>query len=58
MMALHPGLVDLSQLPAAREEWPEGVHGEDPRDSSSAHGEECITESLAALETTLRRLGY
>jgi creatinine amidohydrolase len=58
MMALHPGLVDLSQLPAARDEWPEGVHGEDPRDSSPAHGEECIAESLAALETTLRRLGY
>jgi creatinine amidohydrolase len=58
MMALHGGLVELSRLPATPVPLPKGISGEDPRDASVDHGERCIAESLAALETTLRRLGY
>jgi creatinine amidohydrolase len=58
MMALHGGLVDLGRLSAAPAPLPRGISGEDPRDASVDHGEWCIAESLAALETTLRSLGY
>lgn len=57
MMALRPELVDLSQLSGARNVWPQGVGGEDPRDSTSEHGEECLAASLAALRERLDQIG-
>jgi creatinine amidohydrolase len=58
LLALHARLVDLRRLPEAPAPLPRGVSGEDPRASSIDHGEWCIAQSLAALETTLRGLGY
>ena len=57
MMAHHPHLVDLSQLPANRDTWPQGVAGENPRDATAAHGEECIAASLALIGDALERSG-
>jgi creatinine amidohydrolase len=56
MLALHPDLVDLTQLSADRSIWPQGVGGDDPRDSSAAHGEECLEASLALLIERLQAL--
>lgn len=56
MLALRPDLVDLTQLPADRGVWPQGVGGDDPRDSSAAHGEECLAGALALLAGRLREL--
>lgn len=53
MLALRPALVDLTQLPADRSVWPQGVSGQDPRDSTAAHGEECLAACLAALGQAL-----
>ena len=57
MMALAPELVDLTRLPANRDEWPQGVNGEDPRDASSAHGEELIQAALALIGGKLKEYG-
>ena len=57
MMALHPDLVDLSQIEDDRSVWPQGVGGEDPRDSTAAHGEECLSVSLKALADHLESIG-
>lgn len=57
MMALHPDLVDLSQLDQDRAVWPQGVGGEDPRDSSVDHGEACLKASLEALRVHLEHIG-
>jgi creatinine amidohydrolase len=57
MMALHPHLVDLGQLPEDRAIYPQGVGGEDPRDASATYGEECIAASLALLQAHLEQLG-
>lgn len=57
MMALHPDLVDLSQLDQDRNVWPQGVGGEDPRDSSADHGEACLNASLDALKAHLEKNG-
>jgi creatinine amidohydrolase len=57
MLALRPELVDLARLPTDRAIWPQGVGGEDPRDATAAHGEECIAASLALLGDRLRALG-
>jgi creatinine amidohydrolase len=46
MMHLRPNLVDLSQLPASRATWPQGVAGADPRDASAAYGKECLEKSV------------
>jgi creatinine amidohydrolase len=56
MLTLRPELVDLTRLGADRAVWPQGVGGEDPRDSTVAHGIECIEASLALLEAHLRAL--
>ena len=56
VMALRPDLVDLTRLAADRAVWPQGVGGEDPRDSTAAHGEECLEASLAALGDLLDRV--
>jgi creatinine amidohydrolase len=58
MVAHHPHLVDLTQLPADRAVWPLGVGGEDPRDATAAHGEACVAASLALLADALRRSGF
>ncbi|MBT5875709.1 MAG: creatininase family protein [Candidatus Latescibacteria bacterium] len=57
MMALHPDLVDLEQLEADRNVWPQGVGGEDPRDSTVEHGGSCLDVSLKALSEHLAALG-
>lgn len=49
MMHYRPDLVDLSHLPQSREERPLGVAGEDPRDATAAHGEECMNASIEAM---------
>ncbi|MBI5724499.1 MAG: creatininase family protein [Planctomycetes bacterium] len=56
MMAVAPRLVDLSQLPADRSQKPQGVGGEDPRDSSAAFGEELIEATLALIGGKLDEL--
>jgi len=57
MMAVKPELVNLLQLPTDREKWPLGVHGEDPRDSTSEFGEELIEATLTLIEARLNELG-
>ncbi len=49
MLALHPDLVDMAQLPADRSIAPQGVAGDDPRDSSAEYGEQCIAACLDVL---------
>lgn len=56
MLALRPELVELERLAEDRRSWPVGVGGQDPRDATSAHGEECLAASLAALGELLTRL--
>lgn len=58
MMAHYPDLVDLGQLSPDRSVWPQGVGGEDPRDATAAHGEECIEASLALLAEALVESGW
>jgi creatinine amidohydrolase len=57
MMAVAPELVDLSQLPQDRDQWPQGVAGEDPRDATAAHGDESIEDTLALIGARLDELG-
>jgi len=52
-MAHYPRLVDLSQLAVDRSIWPQGVAGEDPRDATAEHGEECIEASLTLIGAAL-----
>ncbi len=56
MITLHPDLVDLSQLSVDRSVWPQGISGEDPRDSTSAYGEECLAKCISLLDTKLKSL--
>jgi len=57
LLALAPSLVDLSRLPPDRNQWPQGVAGEDPRDASAAYGEALIAESLDCLGKYLHCIG-
>ena len=57
MMAVRPDLVDLAQLPEDRETWPQGVGGEDPRDSTSEFGVELIEVTVALIGQKLTELG-
>jgi creatinine amidohydrolase len=57
LMAVEPDRVDLSRLPADRGEWPLGVHGEDPRDSTAAYGNELLEATLALIGARLDALG-
>jgi creatinine amidohydrolase len=57
VMALRPDLADLAQLDADRSIWPQGVGGQDPRDATPAHGEECLTKSLAVVRRLLEEAG-
>ena len=58
VMALRPDLVDLSRLAADRSVWPQGVGGEDPRDSTVEYGEACIEACLDLLGAKLADLGF
>ena len=58
MLAHYPALVDLGQLPPDRSVWPQGVAGDDPRDATAQHGEECIAASLALIAAALGESGY
>jgi len=57
VMAFRPDLADLSQLEADRSVWPQGVGGEDPRDATADHGQECLRESIDALKKVLEEAG-
>lgn len=57
VMALRPSLVDLSKLSQDRTVWPQGVGGEDPRDSTAKHGEDCLSVCMSLLQTRLKELG-
>ncbi len=57
LMAVAPHLVDLSQLPEDRKQWPQGVDGEDPRDATSLYGEELIESALTLIGNKLDELG-
>ena len=46
VMALRPELVDLDCLDSDRGIWPQGVAGEDPRDSTVDYGQDCINGSV------------
>ncbi|HMP40966.1 MAG TPA: hypothetical protein PKA05_11340, partial [Roseiflexaceae bacterium] len=49
-------VVELAQLDTDRSVWPQGVGGEDPRDATAAHGEQCIAACLELLGARLREL--
>ena len=53
----HAGRNETSILMAARDQWPQGVSGEDPRDASAAFGEELIEATLALIGNKLDDLG-
>ena len=57
LMAVAPELVDLSLLPEDRGQWPQGVLGEDPRDATSAFGEELMEATLALIGAKLDEFG-
>ncbi|MBN1674054.1 MAG: creatininase family protein [Kiritimatiellae bacterium] len=57
MLAVAPELVDLSQLPADRGTWPQGVAGEDPRDATAEFGEALIEATLKLIGAKLDELG-
>lgn len=57
MLHYRPDLVDLSQLPADRAVWPQGVGGKDPRDATAAFGRECIAASIEIVRRELEAAG-
>jgi creatinine amidohydrolase len=57
VMALRGDLADLSRLDDDRSVWPQGVGGQDPRDATSAYGEECLTKSVAVVGRLLQQAG-
>lgn len=57
VMAVRPDLPDLAQLDSDRAVWPQGVGGEDPRDSTAAYGEECLAKSMELVQQMLERAG-
>jgi creatinine amidohydrolase len=55
MLALHPGLVHMENLPKDAKEWPMGIIGKDPRRyASAAHGQRIIDIHLDRMESMLR----
>ena len=56
LAAIAPELVDLSRLSADRDQWPQGVAGEDPRDASAGFGEELIEATVALIGNRLDEL--
>lgn len=57
MLHYRPGLVDLSRLPQSKDEKPQGVGGEDPREATPAHGEECMQASVKLVEAIFVKAG-
>lgn len=57
VMALLPDLPDLAQLAADRDVWPQGVGGEDPRDATAAHGEQCLEATIEIVRRKLEEAG-
>lgn len=57
MLHYRPDLVDLSRLPESKEDTLQGVGGEDPRDATPAHGEECAEASVALVGELLAKAG-
>jgi creatinine amidohydrolase len=57
MMHFRPDSVDLTQLPAARDVWPQGVGGEDPRDATREHGIECLKTSVGLVRKLFTEAG-
>lgn len=57
MMYYRPDLVDLTQLPKSRTEWPLGVWGEDPRDATPENGKECMEKSIELMIKTFKEAG-
>ncbi len=56
-MHLRPELVDLSQLPESRSEWPQGVAGDDPRDATAEFGAACIDTTVEIIGEKLAAAG-
>ncbi len=55
MMALHPGLVKMENLPSDLEEWPLAIGGKDPRLHASPEvGREIIQANIRLMERLLR----
>ena len=55
MMALHPSLVKMQELPESLEEEPLGLLGKDPRvHASDEHGQKIISLHLDRMEALLR----
>jgi len=57
LMAVAPHLVDLSRLSPDRDQWPQGVAGEDPRDATPEYGEELIEATVALIGDRLQEIG-
>ena len=57
MMRVAPNLVDMGRLPTDRRQWPLGVAGEDPRDSTPEFGEQLIEDTLKLIGNKLDELG-
>ncbi|MFC1541032.1 creatininase family protein [Candidatus Latescibacterota bacterium] len=57
MMHYRPDLVDISQLSSSRSDWPLGVSGEDPRDATAAHGEQCMNASIELMINKFKEAG-
>ncbi len=57
VMAIRPELPDLSRLPQDRDAWPQGVGGQDPRDATPAHGEECLRATIELVGRKLKEAG-
>ena len=57
VMALRGELADLSQLDADRSVRPQGVGGEDPRDATAEHGEECLAASVELVRGMVEESG-
>lgn len=57
MMLFRPHSVDLSRLPESRDEWPQGVGGDDPRDATAPYGKQCLEESVALVQRLFTEAG-
>lgn len=57
LMAAHADLVDMGELPSDPNEWPKGVGGEEPRESSAEYGDELFEKTVALVGETLAEVG-
>lgn len=57
MMFFRPESVDLTQLPLSRDEWPQGVGGEDPRDATREYGKKCLEVSVELVRKLFAEAG-